>query len=128
MNLQKEDGLLLVGKAVPLLDNNQFRDLILALVKNQQKTTRGHQVLQLYWAVVGNSHQCTTCFKYFGEKRLLKRHLRAEPSCVEDNFDWKYTYAKTQENLYFCYLGCCTFDTHKELECHLLADHEDSLL
>ena len=83
--------------------------------------------MQLYWAVVGDCFQCKTCNRYFAEYRLLQRHMRAKIQCSKEDYEWKYAYARTEQNLFFCYYGCSTFKKQLQLELHLIEHHEDDL-
>jgi hypothetical protein len=61
-------------------------------------------------------------------KKLLQRHLGAvAPICEQQNYQWKYSFAKIDGRLYFCYYGCKTFEQRRSLEEHLLKEHSDSL-
>jgi Holliday junction resolvase len=65
------------GVASPFIKGNQFERAIVKLLKEEATAIRdsaGHQPLQLYFAVVGDCHQCPVCCKYFKDRRLFNRH------------------------------------------------------
>jgi hypothetical protein len=114
------------GRAATFLEDNPCRETILNHVKNT-RVARGVEALQLYWAVVGNCLQCDFCFRYFASRSLLLRHLRATPSCRDPGYKYKYKFATTEDNRFFCYYGCGVHEKRLSLEDHLLTEHRDGL-
>ncbi len=97
------------GKAATFLEGNPYSETISNHVRNT-RAARGIEALQLYWAVVGNCHQCDSCFRYFASRPLLLRHSRAIPSCRDKGYKYKYKFATMDDNRFFCYYGCGAFE------------------
>lgn len=112
------------GKAIALLKDNPYAELIRSVVLENDKLNKK---LQLYYAIKADSWQCNKCCHYYSSVKKLVRHRDKEKNCLDPNYRTRNKYA-TDKGKWFCYFGCePKFDSTSSLEQHLLGHEPNEL-